>query len=144
MSKTVLFQATQLSICTQFKMSKTVLFQTIQFSIRIQFSSVRTLSGATTTSQTELGSDGHKELLHIPQSFSITGALPSDWLVSYRGHSFGESYHYAETRLVYFSAPADYEAPVLMPSEVWSTPLLLLLSSVLTEVRVPVRVPSIE
>ena len=55
---------------------KTVLFQTIQFNISTQFSSIcpidRTLSGATTPGQSELGSDGNKEVLHIPQSSRIT------------------------------------------------------------------------
>ena len=46
----------------------------------------RTLSGATTPRQSKLGSDDNKEVLHIPQSTSITGASPSDCLVSYPGH----------------------------------------------------------
>ena len=71
-------------------MSKTVLFQTIQFSISTQFSSIwpidRTLSGATTSGQSGLGSDAEKAVLCIPQSSSITGTSPSDYLVSYPGH----------------------------------------------------------
>ena len=47
----------------------------------------RALSGATTPSQSGLGSDGNEGVLHIPQSFSITGTSPSDCLVSYPGHS---------------------------------------------------------
>ena len=48
-----------------------------------------TLSGATTPGQSGRGSDGNKGGVHIPQSSSITGTLPSDCLVSYPGHSLG-------------------------------------------------------
>ena len=69
-------------------MSKTVLFQTIQFSISTQFSSIRhidrNLSGATTPSQSGPGSDGNKGVLRIPQIYCITGASPSDCLVSWQ------------------------------------------------------------
>ena len=51
-----------------------------------QFSSIwaidRTLSGATIPGQSEPGSNGNEEVLHIPQSSSITGTLTSDFLVS--------------------------------------------------------------
>ena len=54
----------------------------------MQFSSIwpidRTLSGATTPGQSGPGSDGSEEVLHIPQ---IIGTSPSDYLVSYLGHS---------------------------------------------------------
>ena len=67
---------------------KTVQFQTIQFSINTLFSTIwpmdRTLSGATTPDQNELGSDGNKGVLRIPQSSGITGNSPSDCLVSYQ------------------------------------------------------------
>ena len=53
------------------------------------------------------GSDGNEEILHIPQSSSITETSSSDCLVSYPGHSLGESYPSAEKQLVYFTAPAD-------------------------------------
>ena len=86
---------------------KTVLFQTIQFSISMQFSSFRlidrTLSGATTLGQSGSGSD----VLCIPQSLSITGASPSDCVVSYSGHLL-ESYPSAEKQLVYSTAPANW------------------------------------
>ena len=63
---------------------KTDLFQTIQFSISAQFNSIllidKTLSSATTPGQNGPGSDG------------ITVASPSDLLVSYPGHTFGECY----------------------------------------------------
>ena len=71
---------------------KTVLFQTIQLSINKQFRSIwpihRTISGATTPSQGGSGSDGNEEALSIPQISSITGASPSDYLVSYPGTLF--------------------------------------------------------
>ena len=65
------------------------------------------LSGATTPGQSELGSNGNEGVLHIPQSSSITGTLPSDCLVSYPGHSLGGSYPSAEKQSVYSTAPAD-------------------------------------
>ena len=72
-------------------MSTTVLFQAIQFSISTQFSSIwpidRTLSGANTPGQSGPGSNGNNRVLCIPQSFSITGTSLSDYLVSYPGHS---------------------------------------------------------
>ena len=65
---------------------KTVLFQATQFIISTQFNSIRprdrTLSGATTPGQSGPGSDGTKEVLYIPQSSSITEASPSNCLVS--------------------------------------------------------------
>ena len=65
---------------------KTVLFQAVQFSISTQFSSIwpidRTLSGATTPGQSGPWSDSKDGVLRIPQSSCITGASPSDCLVS--------------------------------------------------------------
>ena len=56
---------------------KTVLFQAIQFSISTQFSSIwltdGALSGATTLNQSGHGSDGNEGVLLLPQSSSITG-----------------------------------------------------------------------
>ena len=49
----------------------------------------RTLSGTTTPGQSGPGSNGNEGVLHIPQSFSITGTSPSDCLVSYPGHLLG-------------------------------------------------------
>ena len=67
---------------------KTVLVQAIQFSISTQFSSIwptdRTLWGASTPGQSRPENDDNKRVLCIPQS------SPSDRLVSYLGHSFGE------------------------------------------------------
>ena len=50
----------------------------------------RTISGATTPGQSRPGSDGNEGVLYIPQSNSITGASPSDCLVSYPLRSFRE------------------------------------------------------
>ena len=89
---------------------KTVLFQTIKFSIGTQFSSFwpkdRTLSGATSPGLSGPGNDGIKGVLQIPQSSSINGTSPSDCLVSYLGHSFGESYPSAEKQSVYSTTQA--------------------------------------
>ena len=52
----------------------------------------RTLSGATAPGLCGPGSDSNKGVFHIPQSSSITGASPSDGLVSYPGHSLGQFY----------------------------------------------------
>ena len=89
-----------------------VLFQTIQFCIITQLSSIwpidRTQSGATIPGQSGLGSDGNEGVLCIPQSSKITGASPSDCLVSYLGqHLLAEAYPSAEKQLVYSAAPAD-------------------------------------
>ena len=51
-----------------------------------------TLIGATTPGQSEPGSDSNKGALNIPESSGIVGTLPPDCLVSYPGHSLGESY----------------------------------------------------
>ena len=58
---------------------------------------------------TQSGSDGHKGVLRIPQSSSITESSASDCLVSYKGHSLGKgSYHIAENQSVYSTAPTDW------------------------------------
>ena len=83
----------------------TVLFQTIQFSISTQFSSIwpidKTLSGAFTAAQSWPGSNVNELVLRISQNTSITGTSPSDCLVSYPGHSLGETYASAEVQSVY-------------------------------------------
>ena len=80
-------------------MLKTVPFQIIQFSIITQFTFIwpidRTLSGAITLGQSGPGSDGKEGV------YCIAGASPLDCLVSYPGHSLGESYPSA----VYSTAP---------------------------------------
>ena len=49
----------------------------------------RILSGATTPGQSGPWSDVNKGVLCIPKSSSITGASPSNYLVSYPGQSLG-------------------------------------------------------
>ena len=50
----------------------------------------KAISDAMTWGQSESGSDGNEELLHIPQSISLAGASPPDCLVSYLGQSLRE------------------------------------------------------
>ena len=45
---------------------------------------------ATSPDQSEPESNGNELVLCIPQSISITGASPSDGIVSYSGHLLGE------------------------------------------------------
>ena len=91
--------------------SKIVLYRAIQFSISTQFSSIspidRTLTGATTPGQSGLGSDGNEEVLCIPQSSSITGASPSDCLVSYLGHSLREVLPLCRDTVSVFCSPSQ-------------------------------------
>ena len=62
-------------VCTQFKC------QTFIWPID------RTLSGTTTLGKSGPDCDGNKGVLCVPQNSSITGASPSDCLVSYPGNS---------------------------------------------------------
>ena len=55
----------------------------------------RALSGATTQGQIGFGTNGNKGAFCIPQSSSITGVSPSDYLVSYPGNSGGGGSFYA-------------------------------------------------
>ena len=103
----------QLFVYTQLN-DQAVQFQTIQFSI----SHLLTLSlnakqfyltyGATTPCQSGPGSDGNEEVLHISQSFRISGVSPSDCLMSYPGHSQGECYPSEEIQSVYSTVKADW------------------------------------
>ena len=72
----------------------------------------RTQSGSITLGQNRPSSDGDEEVLRIPQSDSITKALPSDSLVSYPGHFFlggGEiPPPSAEKQLMYSIATTDW------------------------------------
>ena len=68
----------------------------------------RTLSSATNPGQSGPGSDGNEGVLHVPQSFSITEASPSDCLMSYPGHSLGEFYPSAEIQSVYSTAAVNW------------------------------------
>ena len=75
---------------------KTANFKKIPFSLITQFCSIwpidTTLSGATTPVQSGPESDGNEGVFRIPQSSSINEASPSDYLMSYPGHSLGKSY----------------------------------------------------
>ena len=65
-------------------------------------------SGAITLGQKEPRSDGNEGVLGIPQSSSNIGTSPSDFLMSYPEHLFGEgSYPSAEMQSVYSTASAD-------------------------------------
>ena len=69
----------------------------------------RTLSDATIPGQSEPGSDGNQEVFCIHQSFCISGASLSDWLMSYAGHSFEKSYPSVEMQSVYSEAPTYWD-----------------------------------
>ena len=66
----------------------------------MQFSSIWCIdwiqSGATIPGQSRPENDGNERVLNISQSSCITRASPSDCLVSYPGHSLGESYPSSE------------------------------------------------
>ena len=69
----------------------------------------RDLSGAITPGQSRPGSDDIERMFWIPQSSNITGASPSDCLVSYPGYSLGGRgcYPSAEMQSVYSMAPVN-------------------------------------
>ena len=46
-------------------------------------------SGATTPGQSRPGSDANERVPRIPRNSNIAGTSPSDFLVSYTGHSMG-------------------------------------------------------
>ena len=114
-----------MSQCSHPVKCKNSLFQTTHFSVSTQFSSIwpidKTLSGALTTGQSGPGSNDNEGILCIPLSSSITEVLPSDYLVSYTGHSLIESYPSSEAMSVNFTTPADREK--------WFQVLLLILWS---------------
>ena len=87
-------------------------FQTIHFGVITQFNFIwpidRNLSDATTLGYSKPENNGNEGVLHIPQSSSLTGTSPSDFLMSYPGHSFREFYPSAEKQSVYSTAPADW------------------------------------
>ena len=72
------------------------------------WSTNRALSSATTPDQSGPVSDGNKEVLRVPQGFTITGVSPSDWLMSCPGHSLEESYPSPEMKSVYSAALAEW------------------------------------
>ena len=61
----------------------------------------RTLSGPTTSGQSELGSDINEGVLRIPPNPSNTRDSPSDCFVSYPGHTLGETYPSIAMQSVY-------------------------------------------
>ena len=67
----------------------------------------RTLSRATTPGQSGSGSNGNEGVLFIPQ-ISKVGALQSDGLMSYLGHSLRGGYPSAEMQSAYSRAPGDW------------------------------------
>ena len=74
----------------------------------------RALSGATTLSQSEPGSNGNEGALRIPQSSNIIGASSSDCLVSYQDtHGKEGFYPSAERQSVYSTTPADWADIIL-------------------------------
>ena len=75
----------------------------------------RTLSGATSLSLSELGSDGNKGVLRIFQISSNTEASASDCLESYLGHSVGKSYPSTVMQSVYSADPADLGQGWILP-----------------------------
>ena len=68
-------------------------------------SSIWLLTGTTTLGQSGPGSNSNERVLHTLQR-SRTGALPSDGLVSYLGHSLGGGLA-AEMQSAYSTAPTD-------------------------------------
>ena len=75
----------------------------------------RTLSSATTLSQSEPWSNGNEEVFHIPKSSSITRASPSDCLKSYQDTQLLRgSYSSAEMQSVYSIDPTDLAVIILI------------------------------
>ena len=64
----------------------------------------KNLPGATTPGQSLSESNDNERVLCILQSSNITGASPSDCLVSYLGHLLGESQPSAEMQSLYSAA----------------------------------------
>ena len=78
-----------LFVCTQF------IYQTVLFDSLIG------------PGQSGTENDGNEGKLNILQSSNITGASPSDCLMSYPGHWLRGLYTSAEMQLVYSTASAD-------------------------------------
>ena len=73
----------------------------------------RTLLGSTTPGQGGPGSDSNEVVQRICQSSNITGASPSDYLLSYPGHALRESYLSLEMQSVCSTAPVDWARKLL-------------------------------
>ena len=117
--QTVLFQTSQFSISHLFALSLnlTQSIGAVEYNgcrgVNYPHSTIwpidRTLSGATTPGQSGPRSNGNEEVVHIPQSSSITGASPSDCLVSYLGHLLsGGGYSSAKMQSSYSTASTDW------------------------------------
>ena len=77
-------------------------------SVYMSYSSIWPISGATTLGQNEPGSDSNEGVFSIPQS-SWTVTSPSDYLVSYTGHSLrGGSYPSSGMQSVYSTVPSKW------------------------------------
>ena len=94
---------------------QTVIFQTIQHNLFVctQFKCSiwpidKTQTSATTPGQSEPGSNGNEEVLHIPQSSTITGASLLDCLMSYSRHSLRGAYPSVEIQSPYSTALPDW------------------------------------
>ena len=59
-----------------------LIFNSLPINVECDSFNEGNLSGVTTPGQRGPGSNGNEGVLHIPQSSSITGASPSDCLVS--------------------------------------------------------------
>ena len=68
----------------------------------------RTLSRATTSGQSESGSDGNEGGYFAFFKAPLTRALSLDGLMSYAEHLLGESYSSAEIQLIYSTASANW------------------------------------
>ena len=100
-------------------MIKLFYFQTIQSFVRAQYnissidSIFTTLSDATTPGQVGSRSDSIEGVLRIPQSFSITEALPSDFLMLYPRHSLGEVLRLCRESVGIFYSPSQSNLYIL-------------------------------
>ena len=66
------------------------------------------LTSTTTPAQSGPGTNGNQGVLDIAQSSNITGASPSNYLVSYLGQSLGVAYSSAEMQSLNYAASADW------------------------------------
>ena len=98
--KTVLFQTIPFRISSQCHCKKIVLFQKIQFSISTQFSSIcridMTLSGDTTTGQSDQGSMAMKKHSAFFKALALLEPHHQIVFVIYPGYSLGKYYPSAE------------------------------------------------
>ena len=100
-------QTIQLSISTQFK----YLNSSFSSNSVLQSSSIWAIDwtrlGVTTAGQSGPRSDRNEGVHRITQSSSLTGISQSNCLVSYSGHSLGESLPSTEVQSMYSTALAD-------------------------------------